>query len=335
LEPIPQVAGKNMNSRQRFLETMRYGKPDHVPYFEEGIRKGVIKAWHRQGLQRNVDLTALFPSDLRIEISPDLYPLPRMKKMPMKIADLQTLKRHLNPLDKRRLPSNWKQDLERMNQRGAVRMLEVHEGFFLSMGVEDWQRFIDVMYMIKDDPEMVHEIMRIQGEFAAQITQHILSQTAVEAVIFSEPIGGNNGPIISPETYEEFVLQSYRPILDVIRSHHVEVIIVRTYANARVLIPKLIKWGLNCLWACEVNNEEMNYPDLRREFGRDLRLIGGIDLDTLREGKAAIRQEIESKVPALLTDGGYIPLADGRVREDVPYENYVYYRELLKEIIGS
>jgi hypothetical protein len=79
----------------------------------------------------------------------------------------------------------------------------------------------------------------------------------------------------------------------------------------------------------------MNYPDLRREFGRDLRLIGGIDLDTLREGKAAIRQEIESKVPALLTDGGYIPLADGRVREDVPYENYVYYRELLKEIIGS
>jgi uroporphyrinogen-III decarboxylase len=324
-----------MNSQQRFLETMRYGTPDHVPYFEEGIRKGVIKAWHRQGLQRNDDLTALFPSDLRMEISPNLYPLPRMKKMPATKADLETLKRRLNPANRHRLPTNWKQDLEKMNEQGAVRMLEVHEGFFLTMGVGDWQRFIDVMYMIKDDPGLVHEILRVQGEFAAEMAQRILSQTAVEAVIFSEPIGGNNGPIISPKTYEDFVLRSYKPILDVIHAHQVPVIIVRTYANARVLIPSLINWGLNCLWACEVNSEEMNYPDLRREFGRDLRLIGGIDLDTLREGKAAIRQEIGSKVPALLKDGGYIPLADGRVREDVPYENYVYYRELLKEIIGS
>jgi hypothetical protein len=336
LKAIPDPAEKKlMNSQQRFLETMRYGKPDHVPYFEEGIRKGVIKAWHRQGLPRNVDLARLFPCDLRIELNPDLYPLPRMKEMPLKKADLKALKRRLNPWDKRRLPLRWKQDLEMMNEQGAVRMLEVHEGFFLTMGVGDWQRFIDVMYMIKDDPEMVHEIMRIQAEFAAEMAQRILSQTAVEAVIFSEPIGGNNGPIISPKTYEEFVLQSYQPILDVIRAHHVEVIIVRTYANARVLIPSLIKWGLNCLWACEVNTEAMNYADLRGEFGRDLRLIGGIDLDTLREDKAAIRQEIESKVPALLKEGGYIPLADGRVREDVPFENYVYYRELLKEIIGS
>jgi hypothetical protein len=27
-----------------------------------------------------------------------------------------------------------------------------------------------------------------------------------------------------------------------------------------------------------------------------------------------------------------VPLADGRVRADVPFENYVYYRELLQEV---
>jgi hypothetical protein len=76
----------------------------------------------------------------------------------------------------------------------------------------------------------------------------------------------------------------------------------------------------------------MDYRDLRREFGRDLRLIGGIDLDALRHGKQAIRREITEKVPPLLADGGYVPLADGRVREDVPFENYVYYRQLLQEV---
>lgn len=75
----------------------------------------------------------------------------------------------------------------------------------------------------------------------------------------------------------------------------------------------------------------MNYPALRREFGKDLRLIGGIDLDALRAGKRAIKKAMDEICP-LVEEGGFIPLADGRVRPDVPYENYTYYRELLREI---
>ena len=33
-----------------------------------------------------------------------------------------------------------------------------------------------------------------------------------------------------------------------------------------------------------------------------------------------------------LVGGGYVPLADGRVRADVPFENYVYYRQLLEKV---
>ena len=75
----------------------------------------------------------------------------------------------------------------------------------------------------------------------------------------------------------------------------------------------------------------MNYPALRREFGKDLKLIGGIDLDALREGKESIRRAIDEIAP-LVEEGGFIPLADGRVRADVPFENYAYYRELLREL---
>ena len=132
--------------------------------------------------------------------------------------------------------------------------------------------------------------------------------------------------------YEDMVLTSYEPVLDVLHKYKVETIVLVTYANARALIPSMLKWGFNCLWACEVNIETMDYRDLRREFGRDLRLIGGIDLDTLRRDKEAVRREVEEKVPPLVAEGGYVPLADGRVRADVPYENYVYYRELLQKV---
>jgi uroporphyrinogen decarboxylase len=102
----------------------------------------------------------------------------------------------------------------------------------------------------------------------------------------------------------------------------------------KVLIPSLLNWGIDVLWACEVEQSVMNYPALRAEFGGDLKLIGGIDLDALREGKAAIREAVKTVAP-LVEEGGYIPLADGRVRAEVPYENYVYYRELLREITAS
>jgi uroporphyrinogen decarboxylase len=150
--------------------------------------------------------------------------------------------------------------------------------------------------------------------------------------VFSEPIGGNDRPLISPKMYEEFVLQTYAPILEVLRHREVATICLQTFANARILIPGILKWGFNCLWACEVNVEAMDYRSLRKEFGRDLRLIGGIDLDALRKGKAAIQREIEEKVPPLIEDGGFIPLADGRVRADVPFENYAYYRRLLADV---
>jgi len=132
--------------------------------------------------------------------------------------------------------------------------------------------------------------------------------------------------------YEEFVLRSYEPLLAVTRQYGVATVIFRTYANARVILPNVLKWGFNCLWACEVNIEAMDYRELRREFGRELRLIGGIDLDALRHGMEAIRREIEEKVPPLLAQGGYLPLADGRIRDDISFENYAYYRHLLEKV---
>ena len=119
------------------------------------------------------------------------------------------------------------------------------------------------------------------------------------------------------------------------KKHGIDTIILRTYANIRLLIPVIIKHGFNCLWACETNSPAMDYRDIRKEFGRDLRLIGGIDLDALRHGKEAIRKEIEEKVPPLIADGGYIPIADGRIRKEIPFEIYAYYRKLLEQIIGS
>ncbi len=321
-----------MTSRERFRQTMCYGRPDRVPYFEEGIRDEVLDVWRRQGLPPSADLSHMFPFDRCEDIEVDLEPHPAFRKWPTSRSELGAWRRRLDPNDPGRLPADWRERVRAWQGRDHVLMLHVHNGFFLTMGVGDWARFATVIYLLEDDPQFVREAMAMRGEFAAGLAERVLREVEVDAVLFSEPIGGNDRPLLSPRMYQEFVLSSYAPLLEVIRRHQVETIIFRTYANARVLLPGVLRWGFNCLWACEVNSQAMDYRDLRREFGRDLRLVGGIDLDALRHGKEAIRREIAEKVPPLLAEGGYVPLADGRVREDVPFENYVYYRQLLQEI---
>ena len=321
-----------MNGRQRFLETMRFGRPDRVPYFEEGLRREVLKAWRKQGLRANADLAKMFSTDRREEIALDVEPHPYPEKLPCSRQDLKDFERRFDPDDRSRLPEDWRKHLPGWRQREHVLMLRVHIGFFESMGVNGWGRFHDLMKLIHNDPGLVRDMMWVQGEFVAALTERALQDVEIDAAVFSEPIGDNHGPLISPQAYTDIVLSSYWPILDVLRRHTVKVIILRTYANARLLIPALLEHGIDCLWACEVNTEAMDYRSLRQEFGRDLRLIGGIDLDALRQDKQAVRREVEEKVPPLLAQGGYVPLADGRVREDIPYGNYVYYRQLLEKV---
>jgi len=318
-----------MNNKLRFNNIMNYKDVDRILYFEEGIRKEVLKKW---GIKKS-DFLKQFKVDHREELIPDVDVKPVFKKWPSTIKDLKELKKRLNSYDSSRIPQNFIKNIDRLNNGYAPIILRVHRGFFLSLGVYDNHRFLEVINLLTENPTFIKEYMTIQGNFASSLAEIIIKEIKVDAVFFSEPIGSNVNTLISPQMYEEFVLESYVPLLSLCERYDIQTKIFLTYANASALIPSILKYGINCLWACEVNCEDMDYVRLRDKYGEDLRLIGGIDLDTLLKDKSSIKNEIMNKVPILVEQGGYIPLADGRVRPNVPYENYVYYRKLIKEII--
>ncbi|OGO11025.1 MAG: hypothetical protein A2Y53_00855 [Chloroflexi bacterium RBG_16_47_49] len=321
-----------MNSRDRFIKTMKYEHADRPPLFEDGIREEVLKLWHNQGLGKKTSLEALFSFDPREEIETILDPSPIPSHWPKTITGLINLSSRLDPEDPKRLPDDWGKKVNEWKTRDYPLILRIHRGYFLSMGVHGWRRFTDAIQLLVDEPRFVETWMNTCSEFSARLAEKILREVDVDAALFSEPIGGNHGPLISPKMYSTFVLESYKPILEVLHRFDTPTIIYRTYANTRALLPSVVKAGFNCLWACECNPHAMDYGEIRREFGRDLRLIGGIDADSLRQSQPDIHKAVMDVVPALLEDGGFVPLADGRVREDVCYENYVYYRRLLESV---
>jgi hypothetical protein len=321
-----------MNSRQRFIESLAYGQPDRVPLFEEGIRDEVISAWRNEGLPGNAQFFSLFPVDAREEVALDVEPRPELSHWSNQRSLLEILRRRLDPEDPARLPADWSEKVKAWHRRDHVLMLRVNWGFFQTLGVEGWSRFEEVIYLVKENPRLVRDIMLLQGDFTARLLERVLADVEVDAAVFSEPISGNHGPLISPKMFEELVLVGYEPILARLRQFGVNNLIMRTYANSRSLLPAIVESGFNCLWACESPPGSMDYSQIRKEYGRDLRLIGGVDVDLLLGDKETLCREIEELLPPLLTDGGFIPLADGRIRGHVPYENYVAYRQLLMDL---
>ena len=78
----------------------------------------------------------------------------------------------------------------------------------------------------------------------------------------------------------------------------------------------------------------LDYRTLRREYGHELRLIGGLDLRVMNCDPEVVEREVMEVAAPLLAEGGYIPLLDGRVRRGMPYSNYVHYRQLLACLAG-
>jgi len=150
---------------------------------------------------------------------------------------------------------------------------------------------------------------------------------------FWEDMCYKTGPLISPAMVRKFMMPRYKKITDLLHSYGVDVIFLDSDGNVEQLIPLCLEVGINLIWPFEVaaHNDAVA---LRKKYGKNLILSGTIDKRALAKGRGAIREEVMSKVPFLLEQGGYFPSVDHLVPPDVTFENYCYYINLMREIAG-
>ena len=124
----------------------------------------------------------------------------------------------------------------------------------------------------------------------------------------------------------------YKRINAKLKKFGIDIWYVDCDGDVRPLLPYFLEGGINCMFPFEVNG--CCHPaDLLNEYGKDLRIMGGIDKMQLIAGKDAIKAYLESVAP-LVERGGYIPFCDHRCPPDVKEENYFYYLDLKEEMFG-
>ena len=126
------------------------------------------------------------------------------------------------------------------------------------------------------------------------------------------------------------MVPNYRKITSCLRDHGIDCIFVDSDGNLDALIPLWLEGGVNGFHPLEVA-AGMDPVALRKQYGQQALLRGGIDKRKLALGGDSLRQEVLSKVPFLARTGGYIPYIDHETPPDVSWVDFLDYARLVKE----
>ena len=147
------------------------------------------------------------------------------------------------------------------------------------------------------------------------ILEEVLSKTDLDFAYFWEDMAFNSGPLVSPEIFREFLTPYYRQINDFLNDHGVKIRCVDTDGDCRLLIPEFVKSGITGMYPFEVN-AGMDIVKIRKAFPQ-LQIMGGLDKMKIAKGEKAIDAELETKLPYMLSQRGYIPFVDHLVPPNV------------------
>lgn len=247
-------------------------------------------------------------------------------------GDWEKLKERYNPHDLRRKPRTWGPELwEYLNSSSSPIVLGITWGpgrgpkNGYTMGLE---LFLETVI---SDPGLVKDMFDFWADLVIAIARDWLEHCRIDMVYFSEDgMGYRNSTLVSPQMYRALWAPGLRKVTDFLHGYGIDIIGYWSSGNVRPIIPVLLDLGINAPFPLEAA-AGMDVRDLRREFGRDLRLIGNISRQALMDGPAAVEAEFTAKAPPLVAEGGYIPTADDQILPDVTFASYRRLVDLIRE----
>jgi len=179
--------------------------------------------------------------------------------------------------------------------------------------------FEGLAYACHDYPDMVEDMVETACLLVEDFLDQVLGRIDFDFASGWEDICFRSGPLVSLGFFRDVVTPRYRRIGDRLHAAGIDLWYTDCDGDVRPLLPHFMEAGINCLFPYEVNS--CAHPvELLDEFGRELRIMGGVDKIQLGHGPEAIKAYLESLVPAV-ERGGYIPFCDHRYPPNVKPED--------------
>jgi uroporphyrinogen decarboxylase len=323
-----------MTESERLLATLLGGSADRFPFFDLGPAEETEERWRREGLPAGTSVAEFFDLEPHFSVGVELRSHPFYGHAADLLSDPGAFERRYALDNPDRFPRGWVRRCRRLRSEGRVLYIDASGGgLFQMLGVGDWDSLVDACYAMKEHPARVGALLERTTDFYCECLERVLSEVTIDYASLYEPIAANAGPLVSPEMFREYSLPVYRRVIELLDRHEVPLkILCTTGGDLGLLLPMLIEAGINGLWISNIMSSRMEYSTLRREYGADIALIGGIDATALAKDDETVIRTIEETVPPLLESGRYLPCLDDRPRSNVPFDRYRLFRETLARL---
>jgi hypothetical protein len=363
-----------MTNRERFWKTMRFEEIDRLPFWadwigpfdrwrEEGMPKdvdpfeyfgfeGLISAfWGRPRVPVNLGMYPGYKvviieetDEYRLYRAGDGvltkahrnvkgYPTYQWLDYPIKNRDDwdKFREEQLNPDSPGRYPEESQWEAMKKEWKDRDYTISIDGGSFYGFA-RNWIGVHNISYLFFDDPNLMGDIMEYLADHFVKVLHRALHEVDVDFALFWEDMCYKAGPLISPAMFREFLLPGYKKVTSFLVEHGVKLSWVDCDGNIEALLPLWIEGGVRGHYPLEVASD-MDAGKLRDQYGQEIVMWGNVDKRALAKGKSAIDAEMDRLAP-VVAKGGFIPLVDHGVPEDISYENYCYYLKRRKEITG-
>lgn len=358
-----------MTDRERFNRQMHYQPVDRCfnmefGYWEENFRKWSI--FVKNGIKNNYEADLFFNFDILRGVEGHTWMRPAFERKVIRetattkiiqngdglLAEVpkdghDTIPHFLqssinNPDDwKRAKAEHFSMDesiravdvakLQKKHPKDRTYPLGVNCGSMIGR-IRDTLTFEGLAYACYDYPDMVEDMVETSCRLVERFLDQVLGQLDFDFATGWEDICFKSGPIVSVDFFKNVVMPRYKRISKRLHAHGIDLWYTDCDGDVRPIMPYLMEGGINCLFPFEVNS--CCHPgELLAEYGKELRIMGGVDKMELGRGKEAIKKYLESLVP-LVERGGYIPFCDHRCPPNVKVEDYLYYLDLKEQMFG-
>lgn len=353
-------------SREEYIEHMTFGDSDKAMFVELfGPLIGLENEWRAQGASEDEIAMTAFDFDFvslafcgcntgvfggmkpRIIEDTPLYTIstdhlgrtvklckgkatiPLPLDFPVKDMDSWLKIKHLYEFYEERINYEALEKAKALQAKGHLTLASIPGGFDELRELMGEENLCIAYY---EDPELIEDILSTISDTAFRVLDRVSDIVTVDNLTVHEDMAGKSGPMIGPNLVREFMLPYYRRIWDMLSSKGTKLFSQDSDGNINPIIDAMLECGVNVTFPAEPA-ADMDIVALRKKYGNKLAFKGGIDKHVLRGTKAQIRAELEYKLRPEMRKGTVFGL-DHRIPNGTPIENYRYYVETAREILG-
>ena len=188
----------------------------------------------------------------------------------------------------------------------------------------------DAMLDMAADFDLADEMLERCADFSVLLSQGACERFPLDWLWAGDDVAGQQSMLMSVATWRRMIRPHLQRVFDVGKSHGLWVA-YHCCGALRPIIGDLIEMGLNVLNPIQCNCPGMDPLELKRDFGKDLAFMGGVDTQgVLPHGSADdVRRATRRLIDGMTADGGgYILAASHTVPPETPDENiFAMYSE--------